>query len=117
LKNICAGSVSQGADLESEYGGDGDAAASVTSFRISVFKVLFLAGRRLLKSGSMLLKKSISGSDCSYLLHACLAVKYSTQVLFNSSDDDCLSRFLPGRLALADAERTAAALCCVPLAL
>jgi hypothetical protein len=57
----------------------------------------------------------MSGSDPS-LLHVCLAVKYSMQILFNSSDD-CLPRYLVGGLALVDTERTAGALCCVPLAL
>jgi hypothetical protein len=96
--------VSQGADLKSEYGGDENVAASLhpsfTSFRFSIFKVLFLAGRRVLKYGSMLLKKSIS-----------------MQVLFNSSNDYCLFRVLVGGLALVDAERTAGALCWVPLVL
>jgi hypothetical protein len=107
--------VSQGADLESEYGGDEDVAASLhalsTSIRILIFKVLFLAGRRVLKSGDTLLKKSMSGSDRSSLLHVCMAVKYSVQVLLNSYNDDCLSRFMVGGLALVDAERTAGAIC------
>jgi hypothetical protein len=58
----------------------------------------------------------MSGSDPSPHLCVCLAVKYSMQVLFNSSNDQ-FSRFPVGDLALVEVKRTACALCCISVAL